>query len=237
MSHRLTTTVLCTALVSSLLVACAESEPEPAAESSPEAVPQAVPGSLADAGAVLERPEPCGPGPNLLENPAFALSDLGVMSPWKTAQHAGQESFETRFEEGVFTVERTGPEHWLTLTQFVDLDEHRGRRLELRVDLEMDTNGEGDIARHDPGAGLIYRVWGRPFPNLTVTRQIVQDTFQHEPNLGTHDWTLVQKFIDVPENATRMQLGFSLRANGRLSVRNPELHDCGPAPAEAPGTT
>ena len=183
-----------------------------------------------------ERPEPCGEGPNLIGNPSFTLSDERGMLPWKAAQHAGQASFTPRYAKGVFTVERTGPEHWFTLTQFVEVEELLGRRLELRVDLKMDTNGEGDIANHDPGAGLVYRIWGRPFANLPVTRQLVQDTFQHEPRLGTHDWTLVSKIIDVPENASRMQLGFSLRANGQMSVRNPELHDCGPVPAEEPGS-
>ncbi|MEE4175796.1 MAG: hypothetical protein V2I57_16245 [Xanthomonadales bacterium] len=228
MRQRLTTSVLCAALVSGLLAACSES--------GPETVSNPTPASSAETGVSMDRPAPCGPGPNLLENPTFTLNEAGFLLPWKTAQHAGQASFETRYEAGVFTVERTGPEHWLTLTQTLQLDEQRGRRLELRVDLEMDTNGEGDMAKYDPGAGLVYRIWGRPFPNLTVTRQVVEDTFQHEPRLGKHDWTLVRKFIDVPENATRMQVGFSLRANGRLSVRYPELHDCGPAPVEAPGS-
>ena len=183
-----------------------------------------------------KRPEPCGPGPNLIGNPAFALSDEQGMLPWKAAQHAGQASFMTSYGDGVFTVERTGPEHWFSLTQFVEVNELLGRRLEYRIDLKMDTNGEGDIANHDPGAGLVYRIWGQPFANLpAVTRQLVQDTFEHEPRLGNHDWTLVSKLIDVPENATRMQLGITLRANGELSVRNPELHDCGPIPPEEGG--
>ncbi len=188
------------------------------------------------AGTGNDRPKPCGPGPNLIGNPQFSVSEERGMLPWKAAQHAGQASFVPTYEDGVFTVERTGPEHWFTLTQFVEVEELLGRRLELRIDLKMDTNGEGDIANHDPGAGLIYRVWGRPFPNLPVSRQLVQDTFQHEPRLGTHDWTLVRKIIDVPENASRMQLGFSLRANGQMSVRNPELHDCGPIPANEAGS-
>ena len=185
-------------------------------------------------GSALDRPQPCGPGPNLIGNPSFQSSEENGMLPWKTAQHAGRASFEATFADGVFTVRRTGPEHWFTLTQFVEVYGLAGRRLELRTDLKMDTDGEGDIANHDPGAGLVYRIWGRPFANLPVTRQLVQDTFQHEPRLGKHDWTLVSKFIDVPENATRMQLGFSLRANGELSVRRPELHDCGPVPARTP---
>jgi hypothetical protein len=177
------------------------------------------------------RSEACGPGPNLIGNPSFTLSEERGMYPWKAAQHAGQASFTPTYAGGVFTVERTGPEHWFTLTQFVEVGELLGRRLELRVDLKMDSDGEGDIAKHDPGAGLVYRIWGRPFANLPVERQLVQDTFQHEPRLGTHDWTQVSKVIDVPQNASRMQLGFSLRANGWMSVRNPELHDCGPIPA------
>lgn len=178
----------------------------------------------------LERPEPCAPGPSLLQNPGFVITPGEGMQPWKTAQHAGQVSFTTSNVDGVFTIERTGPEHWFTLTQFVEIDELTGHRLELRVDLKMDTDGDGDIANHDPGAGLIYRIWGRPFANLPVTRQLEQNTFQHEPRLGTHDWVMVSKVIDVPENATRMQLGFSLRANGQVSVYKPELHDCGPTP-------
>lgn len=181
-------------------------------------------------GSGLERPDACGTGLNLIGNPTFETGGDRGMLPWKAAQHAGQASFTTTNTDGVFTIERTGPEHWFSLTQFVEIESIVGRRLEFRTDLKMDTDGEGNMARYDPGAGLIYRIWGRPFANLPMTRQMVQDTFQHEPRLGTHDWTLVSKFIDVPDNATRLQLGFSLRANGSLSVRNPELHDCGPLP-------
>jgi len=182
-----------------------------------------------------QRPDPCAGATNLLRNPGFQQDGRDSLAHWQTDQHAGDRSFELTVDDGTVVIERIGPEPWYTLLQAPQIDSIRGRDMVFRAELRLDLDGEGWQPALDPGGGLHVIVWGAPLPRIGGSRQVFRYAFEDEPRLGRTDWVQASVAFQVPEDASRANVGFMLRASGSLSLRNPELLECSPgADADAP---
>ncbi len=177
----------------------------------------------------------CSGTENLLGNSGFARIEGKGLEPWKGKQHAGKSSFDLAIEEGVVTISRKGPEPWYLLTQILPVTQYQGHRLMFAAELKLDLNDEGWTESMPPGGGLSVLVWGRLPVAMAGDRMVKEHSFEHEPHLGQADWFTATQAIDLPANATKIELGFVHRAMGSYSLRNPRLYDCGPVAGDSAG--
>ncbi len=170
----------------------------------------------------------CDETDNLLVNPAFTESDEnGRMSPWRGSQHAGERSFMTSVSNGELTIEKIGTQPWFSLAQAPAARSLRGQQLLFRAELKLALDTEGLDGSSVAGGGQQVLIWGNLDPVLGGDSLVYSSTLEHEPRLGHTDWLPVALAFSVPEDATRMRVGFVHQANGNLSIRNPALYRCG----------
>lgn len=170
----------------------------------------------------------CDSGENLLRNPAFLPAEGERRAPWRGAQHAGEPSFDVSASDGVLTIERVATQPWYTYAQFPPARALRGRELLFRADLQLDLDSEGWSQGLEAGGGLQVLIWGLVDPVMGGSRLVYRSSLEQEPRLGNTDWFTAELRFAVPENATRMSVGFLHQANGSFSIRDPALLDCGP---------
>ena len=171
----------------------------------------------------------CGNGENLLQNPTFSDPEDGSLVPWTINQHAGERSFTLTIEDGIATIERIATQPWFTLVQSPSIEGVRGRELLFRADLRLSLTDENWPDKGmEPGGGLQMLVWGAPVPVLGSTRKVYMSSLEQEPKLGEVDWFTVSHRFPVVADASRVRVGFTQQANGSMSIRNPQLMDCGP---------
>ncbi len=171
----------------------------------------------------------CDRSNNLLANPAFVQRADGSYVPWSGAQHAGELSFEVTSGNGELRIEKTGSQPWYTLTQSIPARPLRSSELLFEAEIQLNLDAESLDHNFRPGGGLMVSVWGNPDPMMGGDRLVAGSKFEHEPHLGTTEWTPVATRIEVPFDATRLRVGFAHYANGSMAVRNPALYRCEPA--------
>ncbi len=172
----------------------------------------------------------CAGTTNLLKNPELNSSDETTVLDWNGTQHGAIHSFSGSVEAGTLTIERTGPEPWYTLQQFVNLKEHIGHQMLYQADLKLSLNGDDWPHAFEPKGGLkvLIRAFGEPA--ILGSRLAIDSSAEHSPNLGTTDWFRAYQVFTVPERLDSAMFGLIFQANGSMSFRNPGLFDCGPAP-------
>lgn len=206
-------TRLSIALAATLLCACTDNagpSTGPAADNSPQ------PGATR-----------CGLGDNLLANTDFATNVAGAAPPWMTSQHAGEKSFELTLANGTARIEKIASQPWFTLSQGLQAMPLRGETLEYSAELKLDLHEEGVDHAFKAGGGLTMILRGDPDPVMGGDRLLASEKFEHEPHIGTWDWTPVAIRFTVPDTATSLRLGFAQYANGSMEIRNPALYRCG----------
>ncbi len=190
------------------LVACGSDSPAPVVDDSP----------------------PCPGTVNLLKNPALESSEDRLLIDWNSTQHGAIPSFIVSVNEGTVTVERNGPEPWYNLEQFIDLSGYAGHQMLYKAELKLSLDSEDWSHAFEPVGGLQVLIWALAEPAILGTRLVYQSSAEHSPNLGETDWFTAHVLFTVPERVKRTNLGLILQANGSMSMRNPALLDCGPAP-------
>ncbi|QIB65942.1 hypothetical protein [Kineobactrum salinum] len=168
----------------------------------------------------------CDETDNLLVNPSFSAEN-GRMQPWRGSQHAGEPSFETSVSNGELTIEKIGTQPWFSLAQSPAARSLRGQELLFRAELKLALDTEGLDGSSVAGGGQQVLIWGNMDPVLGGDSLVYSSTLENEPRLGHTDWLPVTLTFRVPEDATRMRVGFVHQANGNLSIRNPALYRCG----------
>ncbi|MFV0276259.1 MAG: hypothetical protein ACK5HY_03610 [Parahaliea sp.] len=171
-------------------------------------------------------PASCDTSHNLVANPDFATNERGRISPWGASQHAGEHSFELTLKDGEAWISRIATQPWYTLTQTIPMAEAKGHELVYLAELKLDLNTEGLTHGFEKGGGLSVTVRGNPDPVLGGDSLLFSRRFDHEPHLGTHDWTPVMLAFQVPADATLLRVGFAHYANGTMAVRKPALYIC-----------
>lgn len=159
----------------------------------------------------------CAPvGENLLRDLSFAtITAPRPQRDWRSSEHAAGQTFEYSANEGTLTIHKTGGEPWFLLSQSVDTAAVEGKQLTFGADVKLDLQLPQDHA-FKPGGGL--SVLARK--NGAV---VINSTLEHEPRLGTTDWTPVDVTITVPLGTNFLRVGFLHQAEGTLRVRNPFL--------------
>ncbi|TXS96181.1 hypothetical protein FV139_01355 [Parahaliea maris] len=168
----------------------------------------------------------CEAGNNLLANAEFATNVAGAAPPWMSSQHAGEKSFELTLANGTAKIEKIATQPWFTLSQGLQATPLRGQTLEYSAELKLDLNEEGVNHGFKVGGGLMMTLRGDPDPVMGGDRLLASEKFEHEPHMGTWDWTPVTLRFTVPENATSVRLGFAQYANGSMEIRKPALYRC-----------
>lgn len=176
----------------------------------------------------------CAGTTNLLKNPGLSSSEERMKADWTSTQHGSRPSFDVSLDSGVLTIERTGPEPWYNLEQFVDLSEYIGNTMIYTADLKLSLDSEDWPHAFEPKGGLQVLIWARGELPVMGSRLAVNSSAEHSPNLGTTDWFRAHVEFTVPQRPDRAMFGLIHQANGSISFRNPELLDCGPAPEPAP---
>lgn len=172
----------------------------------------------------------CAGKTNLLKNAEFISSPDRLLVDWNSTQHGNIPSFVVSVEDGVVTIERNGPEPWYNLEQPLDLKDYAGHRMLYRADLKLSLDSENWPHRLEPRGGLQVLIWATSPPPLRSTRLNVNSSAEHTPNLGETGWFSAHTEFVVPERPKRSIIGLIHQANGSISVKNPALFDCGPAP-------
>jgi len=172
----------------------------------------------------------CAGTTNLLKNPEFSSANERTVIDWNGTQHGANPSFSGSLEAGTLTIERTGPEPWYTLQQFVDLKEYAGNTMLYEADLKLSLNSDDWPHTLEPKGGLKVLIWAFGETAILGSRLAVNSSAEHAPNLGTTDWFRAYQVFTVPQRPDRAMFGFIHQANGSMSFRNPGLFDCGPAP-------
>ncbi|GAB3279817.1 hypothetical protein GCM10027297_17800 [Parahaliea aestuarii] len=167
----------------------------------------------------------CG-GDNLLGNPDFAANASGAAPPWRSSQHAGEQSFELTYKDGTASIVKVASQPWFRLVQALPARELRGNLLRYSAELKLDLTEEGVTHGFKIGGGLVVTLRGDPDPVMGGDRLLLSEQFEHEPHLGTTDWVSVSTTFEVPANATRLQVGFAQYANGAMQIRQPAVHRC-----------
>lgn len=186
-------------------------------------------GSDTQTPAAAEGPR-CSGTVNLLANPEFTLSEESGFAGWSGSKHGSRKSFDSSINDGVFTVDRIGPEPWFTLSKSVDLSSYAGHQMLYKADLKLSLNSEGWTHAFEPVGGLQVLIWALSEPAILGTRLVYESSAEHSPNLGETDWFTAHVLFTVPERVKRTSIGVIMQANGSMSMRNPVLLDCGPAP-------
>lgn len=168
----------------------------------------------------------CDAGENLLGNPAFTVNTVGAAPPWQSSQHAGEKSFELSLDNGTATIEKIATQPWYTMSQSQKARPLRGKIIEYSAEIKLELDDEDLAHAFKPGGGLTLTLRGDPDPVMGGDRLLESKLFEHEPHLGTWDWTPVSMRLAVPENATNLKVGFAHQANGWMAVRNPALRVC-----------
>lgn len=179
--------------------------------------------SLCGRPGALAKPDaaPCElEGKNHLRDADFALeAEDGRSKHWSGLQHAGEQSFSTAIETGVLTITRTGTQPWFLFRQTLPGKALAGRTLVFSAELKMDLRPMEVVYLGRTGGGLFVTA------KNASGRVILRSELEHDPHMGVHDWQPVEVRVDLPAATRTLELGFTLRAQGTLQVRDPALRE------------
>ena len=154
---------------------------------------------------------------NLLQDPGFSSLEEGRRSRiWRYSQHAGDQSFAHSAANGILSIEKIGREPWGLVTQSVDTDALKGKRVEYSAELKLELTEPEHEHAFPYGGGLSLLA-------KKNNRVVLSSSLDHEPHMGTQDWQSVRIVADLPKAASYLRLGFLHQAGGRFQVRNPAL--------------
>ena len=154
---------------------------------------------------------------NLLDDPGFSTVEEPQRSrAWHYSQHAGDKAFEYGASDGILTFEKVGSESWGLLTQRVETEELKGKRVEYSAELKLDLTDPTDTHGFGYGGGLSLLA-------RENNRVLLHSSLDHEPHMGVHDWQAVRIIAEVPEGTNYLRVGFLHQAGGKYQVRNPAL--------------
>lgn len=158
-----------------------------------------------------------------LSNTGFEVVE-GQFNPtdWYIAQHAGERTYVVTINDGVITIDNTGKQIWMQVSQRLPADDLVGRELEFSAEIKMELHADGWQQVLTPGGGLTVQVRGIP-PTGGGRRQLMREALTNQPLLGEHDWHPVGIRFTLPEGATQFEVGFLHQAFGSMSVRKPQL--------------
>ena len=160
-------------------------------------------------------------GGNYLQNPGFNQSTSGGGQRfWGGGQHAGEKSFEMKFDNGELTISKIGTQPWMAFRQTVAATELAGKKLamnaELRLDLQQPERAQGFLV----GGGL--KIAARA-SDARGRKLLLRSILDHQPRLGKTDWYPVQVVVQLPEKTSTVEVGFLHQADGTLQIRNPSF--------------
>jgi hypothetical protein len=158
--------------------------------------------------------------------------DSTLVEGWNITQHAGDEAYTVQFDEGVLSIDKFGEQYWLRVSQALDAQDLRGGTLWFGAELKLALTADGWNTALTPGGGLAASITGTYGDPFGRTRIIGEAMLEHEPHLGTVDWTPVSMRIEVPEQATELRVALLHQAIGAMSVRRPRLVRLPPACVE-----
>ncbi len=159
----------------------------------------------------------CTGGDNLLQDTRFETLDAPrVQRQWLSSQHSTDISFSYTATDGVLTITQTGDEPWFLLAQSVDGTDWAGKRVRFSAELKLALELPETEHSFRKGGGLLLRA-------RKGGRVVLSSEFEHQPNMGQHDWQQISITRDVPPGADNFQVGFQHQAGGHLQARNPEL--------------
>lgn len=169
--------------------------------------------------------------PDLIAVSGFAGDDGRLQRPWSFVHHATLGSYRLNVNDGILSIERTGPEPSATLAQSLPAEtvaKIGGSTLvfaaDLRANLETDTWGTpvsptGMVVRmHSPPAGGSSHIAARLGTGRQQTVRL-----DLSPSIRMNDWQRHELEFDVPEDAERLTVSFAMTAGGILEIRNPSL--------------
>jgi Domain of unknown function (DUF151) len=139
-----------------------------------------------------------------------------------TGFHDQDYSCTTEDGRVILTAAVPEPAGFAVLSQEIEADDYRGRRVTLRADLR--TTGVADRA------GLVLRVIraGRPAPRRPAGQDPWHDPANHLASVaGTRGWTRHEVTAQIPPDASLIIFGVFLNGRGQLELRDPQL---GPQP-------
>ena len=159
----------------------------------------------------VEQAGDCKESDNLLLDTTFELSgEAGRV--WRYSQHTGEQSFVYSAEDGELELVRISGQPWMTFKQRLSASELTGARIRFSAELKGDLPAEPKIHGFEHKAGMYLRV-GRGRAELA----------EHDHNVGTFDWQLVELDRVLPSGTNRLEAGFVHQAGGTLWARNPKL--------------
>ena len=158
---------------------------------------------------------------NVLADPQFSALDAPRKERfWRYSQHAENIAFSYDAKNGTLTFIKTGAEPWALLSQTLDAEALRGKRVEFSANLKLDLSEPNDAHVLGHGGGLV--LLGRQVDE-NGSKIRLSSSLEHEPRMGTHDWQRVTVVEDVPKRISHLYAGFLHRADGTIRVRDPAL--------------
>ncbi|MDW8479188.1 MAG: hypothetical protein RML12_04295 [Xanthomonadales bacterium] len=138
-------------------------------------------------------------------------------------QHAGSDSYRIGARDGVLRIERHGPEPWGKVVQAIPAAALVGRTLEFSAELRGELAPPGE--RFVTPSGLVAVVHGAPPGAPAILGETVLGQRLGEPELGEgrHGWKVQRLRLEVPEGASRIELGLILGHQGWIELRHPAL--------------
>jgi hypothetical protein len=160
---------------------------------------------------------------NLLEDPGFSTLDAPRRErAWHFSQHAGDTSFRYDAKDGTLNFVKIGSEPWGLLTQSLNTEGLKGKRVEFSAELKLDLSLPRDTHGFGYGGGLsLLAKQINLAENINKIR--LSSSFDHDPHLGAHDWQRVSVVVDLPTGISFLRSGFVHKAGGKMQVRNPAL--------------
>lgn len=156
-------------------------------------------------------------GENLLLDTGFTTLDSPRFErKWQSSEHGLGKSFSYSAKDGVLSIEQTGAEPWINVTQSIDTSALAGKRVEFSAHLKLDLAPSRAPHAFKLGGGLM--LYARKNGKV-----VVRSTLEHEPHMGVHDWQTALIVVDLPQRIDFLQVGLLHQAGGAMQVRNPSL--------------
>ena len=106
----------------------------------------------------------------------------------------------------------------MILTQSLDPRSLAGKVIEFSADIRFELGTPKQAHGLKTGGGLL----------LTARkngRVVLNSIFDHEPNMGVHDWQSIRIVVEIPEEIDYLEVGFMHQAGGLIQVRNPAVRE------------
>lgn len=150
------------------------------------------------------------------------FSTLGAVSAeWSTTQHAGEPSYRFTAEDGVLSIEKTGKEPWGLVLQPLNAERLQGRKVRFSAEMSGSFTPMSMPPFESSGLSIRVRGWGE---HRFLGKAILRDeTAEIEQVIGDMNWQLVSLVVEIPQQASDVEISMRLTYDGILRVRNPQV--------------